>query len=74
MKIYINEKEIMLNLIKNITILEVAYSLGIYIPYFCSNTYLLIAGNCRMCLIEVFKLNKPMISCLNLCFDSKLHS
>ena len=69
MKIYINEKEIMLNLIKNITILEVAYSLGIYIPYFCSNTYLLIAGNCRMCLIEVFKLNKPMISCLNLCFD-----
>jgi NADH-quinone oxidoreductase subunit G len=35
------------------TILQFCLSLGIIIPFFCYHERLSIAGNCRMCLIEV---------------------
>ena len=35
------------------TVLEVAREHGIFVPYFCWHPQLSIAGNCRMCLVEV---------------------
>ncbi|MBF0614185.1 MAG: NADH-quinone oxidoreductase subunit NuoG [Magnetococcales bacterium] len=45
------------------TIMEAAKLLDIYIPHFCYHPKLPIAGNCRMCLVEVEKMPKPVISC-----------
>lgn len=59
--IYINN--IKYNVPSNLTILQACEYLGIIIPHFCYNEYLLIAGNCRMCLVEVFNSPKPVASC-----------
>ncbi|EPY00314.1 NADH-quinone oxidoreductase subunit NuoG [Magnetospirillum fulvum] len=45
------------------TILQAADRLGIEIPRFCYHERLAIAGNCRMCLVEVEKVPKPVASC-----------
>lgn len=45
------------------TILEAAARIGIEIPRFCYHERLSIAGNCRMCLVEVEKSIKPVASC-----------
>ncbi|MBF0214147.1 MAG: NADH-quinone oxidoreductase subunit NuoG [Magnetococcales bacterium] len=45
------------------SIMEAAKLLGIAIPHFCYHPKLPIAGNCRMCLVEVEKMPKPVISC-----------
>jgi len=45
------------------TILQAAEELGIEIPRFCYHERLQIAGNCRMCLVEVEKAPKPVASC-----------
>jgi NADH-quinone oxidoreductase subunit G len=45
------------------TILQAAEQLGIEIPRFCYHERLSIAGNCRMCLVEVEKAPKPVASC-----------
>lgn len=45
------------------TILQAAEQLGIEIPRFCYHERLTIAGNCRMCLVEVEKAPKPVASC-----------
>jgi len=45
------------------TILEVARDLGIEIPHFCYHPGLSIAGNCRMCLVEVKGMPKLMTAC-----------
>ncbi len=45
------------------TILEAAKRIGIKIPHFCYHPYLTIAGNCRMCSVEVEGQAKPVISC-----------
>jgi NADH-quinone oxidoreductase subunit G len=45
------------------TILQVADYMGIEIPRFCYHERLAIAGNCRMCLVEVEKSPKPVASC-----------
>ena len=36
---------------------------GVWIPRFCYHDRLSIAGNCRMCLVEVEKSPKPVASC-----------
>ncbi|KAK9081659.1 hypothetical protein Syun_031673 [Stephania yunnanensis] len=36
---------------------------GVDIPRFCYHSRLSIAGNCRMCLVEVEKSPKPVVSC-----------
>ncbi|KIW57937.1 NADH-ubiquinone oxidoreductase 78 kDa subunit, mitochondrial [Exophiala xenobiotica] len=36
---------------------------GVTIPRFCYHEKLLIAGNCRMCLVEVERVPKPVASC-----------
>ncbi|HEY1721315.1 MAG TPA: NADH-quinone oxidoreductase subunit NuoG [Magnetospirillaceae bacterium] len=45
------------------TIIQAAEVLGIEIPRFCFHERLAIAGNCRMCLVEVEKVPKPVASC-----------
>ena len=45
------------------TIIQAADLLGIEIPRFCYHERLAIAGNCRMCLVEVEKMPKPVASC-----------
>jgi len=48
---------------KNSTVLQACDSLGIDVPRFCFHERLLIAGNCRMCLVEIEKSPKPVASC-----------
>ena len=45
------------------SILQAAEYLGIEIPRFCYHERLAVAGNCRMCLVEVEKAPKPVASC-----------
>lgn len=45
------------------SIIEAADSVGIYIPRFCYHKKLSIAANCRMCIVEVDKVGKPMPAC-----------
>jgi NADH-quinone oxidoreductase subunit G len=48
---------------KKISILEACKFVGIKIPRFCYHEALSIAGNCRMCLVEIDKALKPVASC-----------
>jgi NADH-quinone oxidoreductase subunit G len=45
------------------TILQACQQAGVEIPHFCYHERLDIAGNCRMCLVEVEKSPKPVASC-----------
>src|SRR3954470_13031710 len=45
------------------TILQACQQAGIEIPHFCYHERLNIAGNCRMCLVEVERSPKPVASC-----------
>lgn len=46
-----------------ITVLEACARAGVEVPRFCYHERLSIAGNCRMCLVEVEKSIKPVASC-----------
>jgi NADH dehydrogenase/NADH:ubiquinone oxidoreductase subunit G len=48
---------------KGLTIIQACENVGIQIPRFCYHEYLSIAGNCRMCLVEVEGILKPVASC-----------
>jgi NADH dehydrogenase/NADH:ubiquinone oxidoreductase subunit G len=60
--ILINGKEVQ-TFQKALTIFELTSYYGIVIPRFCYHERLSIAGNCRMCLVEVYKSFKPLIAC-----------
>ena len=60
-KIIINDKEIEFE--EGMTILQACELAGAEIPRFCYHERLSIAGNCRMCLVEMEKSNKPVASC-----------
>jgi NADH-quinone oxidoreductase subunit G len=51
------------------TIIEAARNAGIDIPHFCWHPSLTVAGNCRICLVEVEKAPKGMIACATQCSD-----
>jgi len=46
-----------------LTVIEAAHKAGITIPHFCYHKKLSIAGNCRMCLVQVEKAPKPLPAC-----------
>jgi NADH-quinone oxidoreductase subunit G len=46
-----------------LTIIQAAAENGIEIPHFCWHPSLSVAGNCRMCLVEVEKMPKLAIAC-----------
>uniref|UniRef100_A0A1B0GEG7 NADH-ubiquinone oxidoreductase 75 kDa subunit, mitochondrial n=1 Tax=Glossina morsitans morsitans TaxID=37546 RepID=A0A1B0GEG7_GLOMM len=45
------------------TVLQAAAMVGVEIPRFCYHERLAVAGNCRMCLVEVEKSPKPVAAC-----------
>lgn len=45
------------------TLIQACERAGIEVPRFCYHERLSIAGNCRMCLVEVKGLPKPQVSC-----------
>src|SRR5690606_37693220 len=45
------------------TVLQACEAAGAEIPRFCFHERLSIAGNCRMCLVEIEKSPKPVASC-----------
>lgn len=48
---------------KGMTVLQACLMAGVDVPRFCYHDRLSIAGNCRMCLVEVEKSPKPVASC-----------
>lgn len=52
-----------------ISILDACKIVGITIPRFCYTEILSISGNCRMCLVELEGLEKPVASCVALIED-----
>ncbi|MDC1130721.1 NADH-quinone oxidoreductase subunit NuoG [Pelagibacteraceae bacterium] len=60
-KIKINDKEIEFE--KGMTVLQACELADVEIPRFCYHEKLSIAGNCRMCLVEMEKSPKPIASC-----------
>jgi NADH-quinone oxidoreductase subunit G len=60
-KIKINNKEIEFE--KGMTVLQACEIANVEIPRFCYHEKLSIAGNCRMCLVEMEKSPKPIASC-----------
>ena len=60
-KITINNKEI--DFEEGMTVLQACELAGEEIPRFCYHEKLSIAGNCRMCLVEMEKSAKPIASC-----------
>lgn len=52
-----------LNVLSHSTILQACKANAINIPHFCYHENLSVAGNCRMCLVEVYKSPKPVVSC-----------
>ena len=60
-KITINGKEIEFE--KGMTVLQACELADVEIPRFCYHEKLSIAGNCRMCLVEMENSTKPIASC-----------
>jgi NADH-quinone oxidoreductase subunit G len=60
-KLSINGKE--LEVPAGTNLIEAARGLGIEIPHFCYHPGLSVAGNCRMCLVEIEKAPKLQIAC-----------
>ena len=61
LKLKINDKEIEVE--EGLTVLQACEAAGVEIPRFCYHERLSIAGNCRMCLVEMEKSPKPIASC-----------
>jgi NADH-quinone oxidoreductase chain G len=59
---YVNNIKIN-NIEKDRNIIDYLENLNIKIPHFCYHQSLSVAGNCRMCLIELKNSTKPLISC-----------
>jgi NADH-quinone oxidoreductase chain G len=47
----------------NTTVLQACESASFDVPRFCYHEKLSVAGNCRMCLVEIQKSPKPVVSC-----------
>jgi len=60
-KVIVNNKEVEFE--EGMTVLQACELAGAEIPRFCYHERLSIAGNCRMCLVEIEKSLKPVASC-----------
>ncbi len=60
-KLIINDQEH--DVPDGITLIQACEFAGVEIPRFCYHERLSIAGNCRMCLVEVVGMPKPVASC-----------
>lgn len=48
---------------KGASLIQACEAAGVEVPRFCYHQKLSVAGNCRMCLVEVAKAPKPVASC-----------
>jgi NADH-quinone oxidoreductase subunit G len=60
-KITIDGKEVVTT--KGKTVIQAAAEAGVAIPHYCYHPKLSIAGNCRMCMVEIEKMPKLQIAC-----------
>ncbi|MDB4821196.1 NADH-quinone oxidoreductase subunit NuoG [Candidatus Pelagibacter sp.] len=60
-KLKVNNIEVVVE--DGLTVLQACEKAGVEIPRFCYHEKLSIAGNCRMCLVEIEKSPKPVASC-----------
>jgi NADH-quinone oxidoreductase subunit G len=60
-KIIVDGREVVTT--KGTTVIKAAADVGVAIPHYCYHPKLSIAGNCRMCLIEIEKMPKLQIAC-----------
>jgi NADH-quinone oxidoreductase subunit G len=60
-KIIVDGKEVVTT--KGKTVIQAAADAGVTIPYYCYHPKLSIAGNCRMCLVEIERMPKLQIAC-----------
>jgi len=61
LKLKVNEIDVEVE--EGLTVLQACEKAGVEIPRFCYHEKLSIAGNCRMCLVELEKSPKPVASC-----------
>ena len=61
LKVKVNSNDVEVE--EGLTVLQACEQAGVEIPRFCYHEKLSIAGNCRMCLVEIEKSPKPVASC-----------
>tara|TARA_B100000579_G_scaffold50673_1_gene35287 strand:+ start:332 stop:2359 length:2028 start_codon:yes stop_codon:yes gene_type:complete len=61
LKLKVNDIDVEIE--EGLTVLQACEQAGVEIPRFCYHERLSIAGNCRMCLVEMEKSSKPIASC-----------
>ena len=61
LKVKVNDTDVEVE--EGLTVLQACEQVGVEIPIFCYHEKLSIAGNCRMCLVEIEKSPKPVASC-----------
>ena len=57
-KLIIDGKEVEIE--EGLTVMQACEAAGLEIPHFCFHERLKIAGNCRMCLVDIEKSPKPV--------------
>src|SRR5437773_8145101 len=55
-------------------LIEAARQLGIEIPHYCYHPGLSIAGQCRLCMVDIEKTPRPTIACNTQCADGMVVS
>lgn len=60
-EVFVDDKPVLVE--PGTTLLQACAAAGVEIPRFCYHERLSIAGNCRMCLVEVERSPKPIASC-----------
>ncbi|KAI8470294.1 MAG: NADH:ubiquinone oxidoreductase 76 kDa subunit [Monoraphidium minutum] len=61
LQVFVNDEPVQIP--KGFSVLQACDAAGVDIPRFCYHQRLSVAGNCRMCLVEVEKSPKPVASC-----------
>ena len=49
--------------LSKVSLLAYLISIGVSVPHYCYHNSLSIAGNCRICVVEMSGSNKPVVSC-----------
>ena len=60
-EVFVDDKPVLVD--PGTTVLQACAMVGVEIPRFCYHDRLSIAGNCRMCLVEIEKSPKPVAAC-----------
>ncbi|XP_063788729.1 NADH-ubiquinone oxidoreductase 75 kDa subunit, mitochondrial [Pseudophryne corroboree] len=61
LEVFVDGKPVMVE--PGTTVLQACEKVGVQIPRFCYHDRLSVAGNCRMCLVEIEKAPKPVAAC-----------